>query len=171
MITSLLIFIPFIAALIVLLTRNETAKKVAFSLSLVEFVVSIFAYLQFKNDPDCNCFSMVKDWIPSFGIYFRVSMDGISLLMVLLTTTLVPLIILSSFRHHYRNSHHFYALILMMQMALVGVFVANDGFLFYVFWELALIPIYFICLVWGGAGSPSNSSCIHWPAVYLCWLP
>ncbi len=150
MITSLLIFIPLLAALIVLLTRNETAKKVAFFLSLVEFAVSIIAYVKFKSHPESDWFFMTKEWIPSFGINFNIAMDGISLLLVLLTTTLVPLIILSSFRHHYRNSHQFYALILLMQMALIGVFVANDGFLFYVFWELALIPIYFICLLWGG---------------------
>jgi len=76
--------------------------------------------------------------------------DALSLLMVLLTTFLVPLIILSSFNTNYEKPHSFYGLILMMQMALIGVFTANDGFLFYVFWELALIPIYFICLVWGG---------------------
>src|SRR5204863_1272066 len=62
----------------------------------------------------------------------------------------VPLIILSSFKNTYENQQNFYGLILTMQMALVGVFTANDGFLFYVFWELALIPIYFICLIWGG---------------------
>src|SRR6185295_152002 len=63
---------------------------------------------------------------------------------------LVPIIILSSFSHTYKNGPLFYSLILMMQMSLVGVFVALDGFLFYVFWELALIPIYIICLIWGG---------------------
>jgi NADH-quinone oxidoreductase subunit M len=72
------------------------------------------------------------------------------MLMVLLTTFLVPLIILSSFNSSYEKPNSFYGLILLMQMALVGVFTANDGFLFYVFWELALIPIYFICLLWGG---------------------
>jgi NADH-quinone oxidoreductase subunit M len=72
------------------------------------------------------------------------------MLMVLLTTFLMPLIILSSFNTSYEKPNSFYGLILLMQMALVGVFTANDGFLFYVFWELALIPIYFICLLWGG---------------------
>ncbi|MBP6757154.1 MAG: NADH-quinone oxidoreductase subunit M, partial [Bacteroidia bacterium] len=75
---------------------------------------------------------------------------ALSLLLVLLTAFLVPLIILSSFKNEYDKPNSFYGLILIMQMALVGVFTANDGFLFYVFWELALIPIYFICLLWGG---------------------
>jgi NADH-quinone oxidoreductase subunit M len=72
------------------------------------------------------------------------------MLLVLLTTFLVPVIILTSFNTEHKNPSAFYSLILIMQMALVGVFVSLDGFLFYVFWELALIPIYFICLLWGG---------------------
>jgi NADH-quinone oxidoreductase subunit M len=72
------------------------------------------------------------------------------MLMILLTTFLVPIILLTSFKTDYKNPSAFYALILAMQMALIGVFVSLDGFLFYVFWELALIPIYFICLLWGG---------------------
>jgi NADH-quinone oxidoreductase subunit M len=70
--------------------------------------------------------------------------------MVMLTTFLVPVIILASFRHTYTRSSAFYSLILLMEMALVGVFVAFDGLVFYIFWELALIPAYFICAVWGG---------------------
>jgi len=89
-------------------------------------------------------------WVASLGISYKVGLDGISLLLVLLTTFLVPIIILSSFRHNYKSPGLFYALILIMQMALVGVFSALDGFLFYIFWELALIPIYLICLMWGG---------------------
>ena len=84
------------------------------------------------------------------GLHFSVGIDGISLLLVLLTTVLVPLIILSSFGNEYRNPSTFYGLILIMQMALIGVFIAQDGLLFYLFWEIALIPIYFICLIWGG---------------------
>ena len=89
-------------------------------------------------------------WVESLGIHFAVGLDALSMLLVLLTTFLIPLIILSSFKNEYEKPNSFYGLILIMQMALVGVFTANDGFLFYVFWELALIPIYFICLLWGG---------------------
>jgi NADH-quinone oxidoreductase subunit M len=70
--------------------------------------------------------------------------------MVLLTTVLVPLIILTTFKHQYKNAAAFYALILFMQAGLLTVFTAIDGFLFYVGWEVALIPIYFICAMWGG---------------------
>ena len=70
--------------------------------------------------------------------------------MILLTTLLVPLIILSTYQHNYKNAKAFYALILFMQAGLLVVFTALDGFLFYVGWEAALIPIYFICALWGG---------------------
>ena len=84
------------------------------------------------------------------GVRYNVGLDGISILLVLLTTFLVPVILLSSFNREYKNPALFYSLILVMQFALIGVFSALDGFLFYMFWELALIPIYLICLIWGG---------------------
>ena len=149
MITVLLIFFPLAAAIAVLFTNGEQSKKVAFASSIIELLLSIAAITQFQHG-DHTQFQVTLPWIPSLGISFCVGIDGISLLLVLLTTVLVPLIILSSFSHNYKNPSVFYALILAMQMALVGVFVSLDGFLFYVFWELALIPIYFICLLWGG---------------------
>lgn len=151
MITASLIGLPLIFAMIVLFTKGEGARKLALVASVIELGLSLFAFTLLKQDPTDARLSLTDvAWIPSMGIDFAVTMDGISMLLVLLTTFLVPVIILSSFRNNYENPSLFYALILFMQMALVGVFVARDGFLFYVFWELALIPIYFICLLWGG---------------------
>lgn len=150
MLIGLLIIVPLIASLLLFMMKGEVVKKAALGISVIEFALSIAAYMQFKNDATSNMLSLNCTWVDSLGIKFAVGMDGISLLLVLLTTFLVPLIILSSFRSEYNKPNAFYGLILMMQSALVGVFVANDGFLFYVFWELALIPIYFICLIWGG---------------------
>ncbi len=149
MITLLLIFFPLLAALLVLLTKGEQAKKIALLASVAEFVISIYALGNFTHDASTQ-FELNVPWVASLGISFHVGIDGISMLMVLLTTFLVPVIILSAFKTDYKNPNQFYALILTMQMALIGVFVSLDGFLFYVFWELALIPIYFICLLWGG---------------------
>jgi NADH-quinone oxidoreductase subunit M len=89
-------------------------------------------------------------WITQMGIYFKAGIDGISMVMVLLTAVLIPLIILSTYKHENKNARAFYALILFMQAGLLTVFTALDGFLFYVGWEAALIPIYFICALWGG---------------------
>ena len=151
MITAILIFFPLIAGILVLVTQNEQAKKIAFAAALVELAVTVFALVQFKNGAEGQI-GLDIAWIKSICINFNVTMDGISILLVLLTNILVPLIILSSFNREVNNANSFYALILAMQMALVGVFCANDGFLFYIFWELALIPIWFICLLWGGDG-------------------
>lgn len=149
MITGLLIAFPLLAGLLVLVMNNAQAKKIAFSAAIVELAISVVAIMQFQHNADAQ-FMLDCAWIPSMGIHFKVAMDGISILLVLLTTVLVPLIILSSFGREIKNANSFYFLILLMQSALVGVFTSLDGFLFYIFWELALIPIWFICLLWGG---------------------
>jgi NADH-quinone oxidoreductase subunit M len=101
--------------------------------------------------PDASVQYGVKyAWLPDLGVYFNAGIDGISMVMVLLTTVLVPLIILTTYQHQHKNPNAFYALILFMQAGLLTVFTALDGFLFYVGWEAALIPIYFICALWGG---------------------
>lgn len=149
MITLLLIFFPLVAALLMLFVKGQQVKNIALVATIIEFAIAVFALTQFQYDATTQ-FEWNASWISSLGINFHVGIDGISMLLVLLTTFLVPIIILTSFRNDYKNPSAFYALILAMQMALIGVFVSLDGFLFYVFWELALIPIYFICLLWGG---------------------
>lgn len=150
MLTGYLILWPLIAALILFILRPKNAKVLAFLAAIIELGISLFITYQFNKGELAYQFVIHKYWIPSLGITFYAGIDGISLLLVLLTTVLVPFIILASFGHEYEKSHTFYGLILLMQMALVGVFTALDGFLFYLFWEMALIPIYFICLMWGG---------------------
>ncbi|WP_276372009.1 NADH-quinone oxidoreductase subunit M [Chryseolinea sp. H1M3-3] len=149
MITLFLILWPVVVSLTIFIFRPKISKQIALLASLVEFILSLVVIFQFDGS-GAAAFSMNIPWIASLGINFHIAIDGISLLLVLLTTGLMPFIILSSFNGPRQNSPNFYALILMMQMALIGVFTALDGFLFYVFWEMALIPIYFICLIWGG---------------------
>ncbi len=148
MLTALLIVIPLIASLLVLALKPAQAKMLALVGALIELMISIFVAFQFEKTEVVQ-FAMNKPWITSLGINFSVGIDGISLLLVLLTTGLTPLIILSAFKDLNKPSA-FYSLMLLMQSALIGVFTAMDGFLFYLFWEIALIPVYFICLVWGG---------------------
>jgi NADH-quinone oxidoreductase subunit M len=150
MLTAFLIFWPLFAAVVLFLLRPQNAKAIALGASVIELIVSLIVVIQFDKQAVDTQFAINLPWIASMGITFSAGIDGISLLLVLLTTVLVPFIILASFGHTYEKSHTFYGLILMMQMALVGVFTALDGFLFYLFWEMALIPIYFICLIWGG---------------------
>lgn len=145
---SILIFFPLLAAFAALMS-GANAKRIALAAAILEFGLSIFMTIGFNPAGETQ-YLVEFGWVTSLGISYKAGLDGISLLLVLLTTFLVPVIILSSFRHNYKNPALFYSLILTMQMALVGVFSALDGFLFYVFWELALIPIYLICLMWGG---------------------
>ena len=145
---SILVFFPLLVALATLFS-GEKAKQTALAGSLIQFALSIYFVLNFSPEGGTQ-FTQNYWWVQGLGISYHVGMDGISLLLVLLTTFLTPIIILSSFSHKYKNPRLFFALILTMQMALIGVFVSLDAFLFYVFWELALIPIYLICLIWGG---------------------
>ncbi len=154
MITASLIGLPLVFALLLLFTKGDGVKRIALAASVIEFALCVFAYFLLHNSQATSVadarLAMNVTWINSLGVNFNVAMDGISMVLVLLTCFLVPLIILSGFGKNHENPSLFYALIMFMQMALIGVFVAQDGFLFYVFWELALIPIYFICLMWGG---------------------
>jgi NADH-quinone oxidoreductase subunit M len=149
MTVSILIFLPVVAAIIVLLLKNEISKHVALGFAVAELCVTAFFLTKFVPDASVQ-FAVDTPWIAKMGIYFNAGIDGISMIMVLLTTLLVPLIILSTYQHNYKNASAFYALILFMQAGLLVVFTALDGFLFYVGWEAALIPIYFICALWGG---------------------
>jgi NADH-quinone oxidoreductase subunit M len=147
MLLVLILFFPLVAALLTFLSGNKLASKVALGLTAIEFALSLVLLNNYAHH------SIVEEvshtWIANPNILFAISCDGLSLLMVLLTTFLVPVIILSSISKEIENSRSFYALVLLMQFALIGVFVATDGFLYYIFWELALIPIYFIALLWG----------------------
>jgi len=132
-----------------LVKQGNVARQLTLGISLVELGLTIYAFQLLKTDP--AMLTWRQSWIPDFGSEFYFRMDGIGLLMVLLTTLLYPFIVLSTQNKNYQSS--FYSLMLLMQAALIGVFTAVDGFLFYIFWELALLPIYFICLRWGGENS------------------
>ncbi|WP_423147540.1 complex I subunit 4 family protein [Rubrolithibacter danxiaensis] len=146
----LLIFLPLAGAIITGLTgKSQQAKKIALAWSIVSLAITGYLLSVF-NPQNSTQFLVNYPWIPAMGTHFKAGIDGISMLMVLLTNCLIPLIILASFKHKYKNSGAFYGLILFMQSGLLLVFTALDAFLFYVGWEAALIPIYFICAVWGG---------------------
>jgi len=148
MLTALLLFLPLAAALLLHFTKGAAARALALGASLAEFGLAAYAALTY-NSQGPAAFDLNYAWMPSAGINFHVGMDGLSLLLVLLTTFLVPIVLLTAFKHDYRNPSAFYALVLFMQTGLIGVFTSLDAFLFYFFWEVALIPIYFLAGVWG----------------------
>ena len=149
MLTLLLILLPIAAGVLTLLSGERLAKQVALVSGLAILGVSVATWLQF--DPAAGTqFGFKYAWLASGGISFAAGIDGISLVLVLLTTFLTPLIILSAFNHDYRKPASFYSLILFMEAALIGVFTSTDAFLFYLFFEAALIPVYFLAAIWGG---------------------
>jgi NADH-quinone oxidoreductase subunit M len=119
--------------------------------SLVVFGLSCLVWIQFDpNRPGFQLEPPRVDWIPQFGISYHLGVDGISLLLVLLTTLLIPIVILASWSSIDEHVKGFHICLLLLTTGMIGAFVALDLFLFYVFWELMLIPMYFIIGVWGG---------------------
>ena len=129
---------------------SRTARQIAFWFFIIEFLVS--AGLWWSFDPAVAGWQAAVDtsWIPSWGVRFTIGVDGIALMMVLLTTFIMPLTVLGSWTSVKVKVHAFFALMLILTSGMIGVFIARDLFLFYVMWEVMLIPMYFIIGIWGG---------------------
>jgi NADH-quinone oxidoreductase subunit M len=145
-----LIWLPMLGMGLVLWAEEERAKHLAFWWSMGVFVLSLGLWWAF--DPAIGTMQMesTTPWVASWGVNYSLGVDGISLFMVLLTTFITPLAILGSFNYIKKRERAFYALMLLLEAGVVGVFVATDLFLFYVFFELTLVPMYFIVGIWGG---------------------
>ena len=143
---SLILIILFVGALVTFLAGDKLASKVALFFGLAAAGCSIVLLNHFNLGENI---SFISQWISKPNVSFALKADGLSLAMVLLTTVLTAIITFSSFGNDYKNAKSFYALVLFMSFAMVGTFLASDGLLYYIFWELSLIPIYFIALVWG----------------------
>lgn len=146
MISVLLILIPLIAGIASFLIKgNNLHKQWAVLASLAALVVSLLGICgsSISLNYDAN-------WIPTFGSRFSTKIDGMSQILCLLTAISYPLIFISTYKNEYKNARSFYGLMLLSQAGLMGVFVASDALLFYFFWELTLIPLYFLCSKYGG---------------------
>lgn len=145
-----LIWLPVLGIGLVLWAEEERSKNLAFWWSIGVFVLSLGLWWAF--DPTSGAMQMetTAPWIPAWGVNYSLGIDGISLFMVLLTTFSTSIAILGSFNYIQTKQRAFYALMLLLEAAVVGVFVATDVFLFYVFFELTLVPMYFIVGIWGG---------------------
>lgn len=151
-ILTYLLFLPLIGAILVLLARRsaDAARWTGLAVSLVTFVLSLPLF--FSYDPNNPAMQFVEKvpWIPALNVQYFIGIDGISLLLVLLTTFLTPIVLVSSWRSITKNVALYVALMLLLETAMIGVFVSLDTFLFYVFWEMILVPMYFIIGIWGG---------------------
>ncbi len=151
---TLVTFLPTIGAIIVALENKEdtnTLKQTAMVVSILTFIVSLgFVFGGFRADQSGFQFYEKTPWIPSFGINYEVGIDGVSLLLVLLTTFLTPIAILSSWNAIKDRVKEYMVFLLLLETGMLGVFISLDLFLFYVFWEVTLVPMYFLIGIWGG---------------------
>ena len=155
-VTTLLIIL-LVGALATYFSGDKWAPKVALLFGLTAFAGSICLLSQYNLGNEIN---YAKHWVAKPNISFALQADGLALAMLLLTTALTPIIIYSSFGNTYKNPKAFYALILFMTFAMAGTFLASDGLLYYIFWELSLIPIYFIALIWGNGDADERKKAV-----------
>jgi len=148
---SLVTLLPIVGGLLVAALPHHLAKQGALAVSLAAFAASL--PLWFGYDPAGAEWQFVEDvpWIDAFGVHYKLGIDGVSLLLILLTTALTPIIVLAGFSGVENNHRAYFGLMLALEGAMIGTFVALDTFVFYLFWELVLIPMYFLIGIWGGA--------------------
>jgi NADH-quinone oxidoreductase subunit M len=156
-----LLLIPLVGAAVILMlpvrdpaqtngVETPAARQLAFWFFLIEFIVSAGLWWSFNPSDTGWQASIDTAWIPSWGVRFTLGIDGIALMMVLLTTFIMPLSVLGSWTSIRTKVRSYYALLLILTTGMLGVFVARDLFLFYVMWEVMLVPMYFIIGIWGG---------------------
>jgi proton-translocating NADH-quinone oxidoreductase chain M len=154
---SLILIILLVGAFATYFAGDKLASKVALFFGLASLGCSIVLLNHFNLGENI---SFINQWINQPNVSFALHADGLSIAMLLLTTALTPIIIFTSFGNDYKNAKAFYALILFMAFAMVGTFLASDGLLYYIFWELALIPIYFIALIWGNGDAEERKKAV-----------
>jgi NADH-quinone oxidoreductase subunit M len=153
---TVVVFLPFVWALAGLLipvgteSGRTTLKVWSLLGALVTFAVSLLLYQRFNANGAEFQFIETAEWLPALGISYNVGIDGISLWLVLLTTFMMPIAILASFTAIESRHRGYYFLLLALEAGMLGAFVSLDIFLFYVFWEAMLIPMYFLVGIWGG---------------------
>jgi len=157
MLLSTIVFLPLVGALLVMLAggrgdrpeREGTVRAVALAVSLAAFAATLFLWWRFNPlEPD---FQFVENrvWLPQFGISYHLGVDGISLFLIVLTGFLTPLALLTSWQSVHKSVKLFSFFLLALESAMLGVFVSIDLFLFYIFWDAVLIPMYFLIGIWG----------------------
>ncbi len=151
-ILTVVTFLPLFGAIILLFIngeKQERIKRVALTIAIIDFVISLPLFFLFKSDSSEFQFVQNVPWIKEFGINYHIGIDGISLFLFLLTSFLTFICILASWNIKERAKEYMIAM-LILETGMLGVFISLDLFLFYVFWELMLIPMYLIIGVWGG---------------------
>ncbi len=147
---SLMIVIPLIAAVVAFMTKTRgQARIVALIGSLIPLAISLQMFLEFDKTSKIMQFVESYDWVPSLGVKYTVGVDGIGMPLVLLSTIVSILVVVYAWGEN-TKPNQFFALLLLNEVGVIGVFTALDFFLFYIFWEIVLIPMFFLIGIWGG---------------------
>jgi NADH-quinone oxidoreductase subunit M len=153
-ILSIVCYLPLAGALIVIFgmksSQGALIRKFATGVAFVDFLISLPLWFAFERGGELFQFQERVPWIPSIDVEYWFGIDGIALLLVLLTTLLGVLSFLSSWKAIQTREKEYYVFMLLLQTGMLGVFMAMDFFLFYVFWEVMLVPMYFLIGIWGG---------------------
>jgi NADH-quinone oxidoreductase subunit M len=148
---TIITFLPLIGAVLVAIAPAGSARPIALGFALATWVVSLFLLVGFLPDRPGFQYVETVDWIPIFGIQYKLGADGLSVALVVLTTTLSWISILASWKPIQTRIKEYMISFLVLEVGLIGVFLALDTFLFYIFWEIVLVPMYLIIGIWGGA--------------------
>src|SRR5215211_3401011 len=152
-ILNIITYIPLAGALVILFLVNKSNARairiMATATAVVDFVVSLYLWINFDPNKLWQ-FDFNVQWIPSLGVNYHFGVDGIAILLILLTTFMGIIAIVSSYSAIHHREKEYYVLLLMLQTGMIGTFCSLDFFLFYVFWEIMLVPMYFIIGIWGG---------------------
>jgi len=147
---SLLIWLPLVAGVLSFFIKKEGAPRNISLLSSILSLVIVIASLLFSGQQHSALNQVSYIWLPDLGSSFGFILDGLTKILCLLTVIVFPLVLLIINKDEYKNSNAFYGLLMLTQCGLMGVFMATDALVFYFFWELALIPVYFLSSIWGG---------------------
>ncbi len=147
---ELLLWLPLLAGIICFFTKDEkSVKAIALTGSLFVLAVALISLL-YTADTYATYNAVNYLWLRNLGTSFYISLDGSGRILTLLTAVSFPIIFLSTYKNAYKNAGAFFGLMMLAECGLMGVFIAKDALVFYFFWELALIPVYFLCSKWGG---------------------
>jgi NADH-quinone oxidoreductase subunit M len=148
---NVVLYLPVLGIVLLILLRQErSVRGLSLAVMVAQFLVTALLYTRFDGAVEGLQFETRLPWIPDWGVYYQIGLDGYNVLLVLLTAFLGPLVVAGAFTAIQKDVKLFYAMVFLIQFCMLGTFVAQDLFLFYLFWEAMLIPMFLLIGIWGG---------------------
>jgi NADH-quinone oxidoreductase subunit M len=149
---NVVLYLPVLGIVLLALVRQQDGfvRSLSLAVMVVQFLLAALLYVRFDGAVEGLQFETRLPWIPDWGVYYQIGLDGYNLLLVLLTAFLGPLVVAGAFTAIRKDVKLFYAMVFLIQFCMLGAFVAQDLFLFYLFWEAMLIPMFLLIGIWGG---------------------